>query len=528
MHFRAADRRPETERDRGAELVGSGGSGGASSRPPLGTTNKWAVLALAGAGVFMTTLDASIVNISLPSIARSFGTELGGPVEWVVIGYLVVIAALLLSFGRLADLIGRKAVFIVGLAVFTTGSALSGAAPSLLALIGARAIQGIGGALLFAVNLAMISTAFPARERGRALGINSVIVALGISTGPTVGGLITQNLTWRWIFYINVPIGIVAVLLTLRYLRQPRSEGRSHFDPLGAICFGIGLAALTLGLSFGEEWGWSSAQLIASIVIALVSLVAAVVVEGRVHDPVVDLALVRQRVFASASVSFILCQLALFAVSFLMPFYFEELRGFSAEQSGLLLTPLSLSLGVVAPISGSLADRIGSRWLSPGGLALATLGLVFLSQLGPNSSTWSIVWRLVVAGVGQGIFQAPNTRALMGAAPRSKQGQASGLLATERVVGQSVSVAIAGAIFTSLGGAAAGLALSSGTVLAPGDLAALRSIFVSGFQAAFLACAAFAAIGVLTAFVRGNEAGFEEPEAARQLSPAAVSDGRGD
>jgi EmrB/QacA subfamily drug resistance transporter len=474
--------------------------------PPQERANKWAVFALAATGAFMTTLDSSIVNISLPSIAHAFNVPLSGAVEWVIIGYLVVIAAVLLTIGRLADMLGRKPIFVVGIALFTLGSAMCGAAPSLGFLIGARCFQGLGGAMLFSVNIAMLTHAFPSNERGRALGLNSVMVALGISAGPTLGGVITEYLTWRWIFYINVPIGIVVSVAGFFILTEPLHRGQGRFDPAGAILLAIGMASLTLGLSFGQEWGWTSPRLIASVVVGVVALTPAILVERRVKDPVLNLHLLRNRVFVSANVSFILCMLALFAVSFLLPFYFEELREYSTLKAGLLLTPLPLTLAVVAPISGSLADRIGSRWLSPVGLAIACIGLVLLSQLNAQSSVWDIVWRLVFTGFGQGIFQAPNTRAIMGAAPQSDQGAASGILATGRVVGQSLSVALAGAIFASLGGAAAGNILATQQqALSAAAIRTLQETFVTSFHAAFLACAVLAMLGVFTALVRGNE-----------------------
>ena len=468
--------------------------------------NKWVVLVLAAVGAFMTTLDASIVNISLPSIAHSFGVPLSGAIEWIIIGYLVIIAAVLLTFGRLADMIGRKPIWLAGLAIFTIGSALCGAAPSLGILIAARLFQGLGGALIFAVNVALLTSVFPASERGRALGLNAVVVALGISAGPTIGGIIIQNLTWRWIFYVNVPLGILIFILSLRILTERAHLGQGRFDPLGAALLAIGLATLTLGLSFGQEWGWTSLPLLLSLGIGVVALIAAVLVERSVQDPVLHLSLLRNRVFASANISFILAMLALFAPGFLLPFYLEELRGYSAEQAGFLLTPLPLTLAVVAPISGTLADRIGSRLLAPIGLAIACLGLILLSQLNAQSSAWDVIWRLIVTGIGQGIFQSPNSNAMMGAAPRNEQGEASGLLATGRVFGQSLSVAIGGAVFASLGGAAAGsLLVSQEHTLPAAQVSALQQTFVSSFHAAMLVCAGFAAIGIFTALVRGND-----------------------
>src|SRR5947209_2542296 len=246
-----------------------------------GKTNKWIVLALAGSASFMTTLDSSIVNIGLPSIARTFHVGVGGATEWIIIGYLVVIAALLLTFGRLADMMGRKPIFLTGLVVFILGSALSGLAPSLLLLILARLLQGIGGALIFSVNVAMITSTFPSRERGLALGLNAVIVSLGVAAGPTIGGIITQYLTWRWIFYVNVPICLLVLLaaFSLYHEQPPQQKQREHFDLLGAVVLAIGLAALTLGLSFGQEWGWLSAGTLATLGTSVLMLSLGIYVE---------------------------------------------------------------------------------------------------------------------------------------------------------------------------------------------------------------------------------------------------------
>src|SRR6266699_4950370 len=298
--------------------------------------NKWAVLVIVAIGVFMATLDSSIVNINLPAIAISFGVPLSGEIEWVIIAYLVVTAGVLLTAGRISDMIGRKPIWAAGLIIFTVGSAFCGFAPSLGLLIAARALQGLGGALIMAISPAMLTSAFPAHERGRALGIHAVFVALGVSTGPTLGGIITTNLSWRWIFYVNVPIGIVGVIATLLVLTERLHRGEGKFDPLGALLLGIGLATLTLGVSFGQEWGWSSPLIISLLVVSAIALVALYLVEKRVPNPIINLSLLRNRVFLSANLSLILSFLALFSVSFMLPFYLEELHGFSTEQAGLL------------------------------------------------------------------------------------------------------------------------------------------------------------------------------------------------
>ncbi len=472
---------------------------------------KWVVLGIVAIGVFMATLNSSIVNISLPTIALYFGIPLSGAIEWVVIAYLMATAAILLTAGRLADMVGKKAVWAAGLVVFTGGSALCGAAPTLWFLIAARAVQGLGGALLMAVAPAMLSTAFPKGERGRALGLNAVIVSLGISVGPTLGGFITEYFTWRWIFYVNLPVGIVGLALTLKVLTEPLRRDRGRFDPLGAALLAVGLACLTGALSFGEELGWASVPIMVSLAVGVVALAVLPFIELRVPNPIIVFTMLRNRVFASAIVSLVLSFLALFAVSFMMPFYLEELHGFQTEEAGLLLTPLPIMLALVAPLSGFLADRIGTRWLAASGLTVGCLGLVLISTLDAHSSIWDIVWRLALIGVGQGLFQSPNNSALLGAAPPKQEGSASGFLATARVMGQSLSIALAGAIFTGLGGASAGQALvsmqqgASTSQGGPAGAQALQDTFVNSFHVTFLVCAGIAAIGIFTALVRGRE-----------------------
>jgi MFS family permease len=327
-----------------------------------------------------------------------------------------------------------------------------------------------------------------------------------VSAGPTIGGILTQALSWRWIFYVNLPIGALALLAASRLLTERYHVERQRFDLRGAALLTTGLAAVTLGLSFGQEWGWGSLRFLASMGITVVTLAGAAWVERRVPSPVLDPALLRNRLFVFANISFMIDMLALFAVSFLLPFYFEELQGFDTLRSGLLLTPLPLTLALVAPISGTLADRVGSRWIAPLGLTIVCAGLLLLSGLTQVSSIAYLIGCLIVTGIGQGLFQSPNARAIMGAAPPDELGVASGILATGRVIGQGLSVAVAGAVFTSLGGAAAGAALAAGREsLSVGQAGALQQTFVTSLHAAFVVCAVLAALGIVTALLRGAE-----------------------
>ncbi len=456
------------------------------------------------AGTVATTLNASMINVSLPAIARAFDAPLGGEVEWVIIAYLVVAAALLLSVGRLADLVGRTRLWIAGLLVFGVGAALCGAAPSLELLIAARAFQGIGGALIVASSLVILCDTFLAAEHGRILGLIAVVSAISATVGPALGGSISGHLDWRWIFFISVPISIGAAIASHYVLPRNGVRGRVRFDLRGALLFGVGIGGMTLLPSIGSQWGWTSLQFIGSVGIVVVACICAGLVERRVATPLLDQALFRNRVFVAAMLRLILSRLALVAVSFLLPFYFVELRGFSTQWSGLLLTPLPLSIMIVGPIGGYLADRFPSRRLETLSLAIVALSLFSLAHLGKSSSTQEIAMWLIAVGIGQGLFAVPNSKAILDAAPALEQGQASGLLSTGQVVGQSLSITVASAIFAGLGsGAAAALLGRQGRTLSPDHLAAIQTTFLDGFRIAFLVCAAFAALGVVAALLEG-------------------------
>jgi EmrB/QacA subfamily drug resistance transporter len=453
-------------------------------------------------GVLMATIDSSIVNVSLPVIAKHFGAPLGGTVEWVVIAYLVTIAGLLLTSGRVADVVGRGRSWAAGLAVFTVASALCGAAPSLGALVAFRALQGIGSAGTMAAGPAMLVAAFPAHRRGRALGLNALVVGIGISAGPTIGGIVTDHFGWRWIFFVNVPLGVAGIVASLRVLPRQKAAVRERVDWVGAVLLAVGLGGLTASLSFGGEIGWTSLPLLAGVVAAAAGLGGVVLRIRRTPQPIVDPALFANRVFASASASLLLAFMATFAVAFFMPFYLVQVRGFPAARVGMLLTPLPLTVAVCSPLTGALADRIGTQRLAAGGMFVAAVGLAFLGTIEASTPIPRLVATLVVIGVGQAVFQPPNNSALMGAAPRERQGVAAGVLATGRVVGQSLSIALAGALFDVFGGSDAATPLRQGAATG----ASIRA-YLHGMHGALWGCSVLALAASAVALVRGRDGG---------------------
>ncbi|HEY6879479.1 MAG TPA: DHA2 family efflux MFS transporter permease subunit [Polyangiales bacterium] len=459
--------------------------------------SRAAVFALVATGVFISTLDGSIVNVSLHAIAEHFGVVVGPLLSWVVLAYLVVTAALLLTVGRLADLLGHRVIWTLGLAVFSAGSALCAWAPSLRWLIAARAFQGTGGALLMANGPALLLTAFPPSQRGRALGLHAVVVGVGVSSGPVLGGLITERLGFRAIFYLNLPFGILGALLAWRTL--PRVAPKSvHFDGFGALWLALALGTLTSGLSLGGELGFAAAPPVVLLASSCVSFWRLVRHEQRHPHPILDLSLFREPVFRTALVSLTLSFLASYALSFLLPLFLHQLRGLSLAQTGWLLTPLPLTIALLSPFSGALSDRVGTRSFAAFGMLLLSAGLAILSALGPDTPLSLVIFALLVAGVGQAIFRAPNNSALMGAAPSHRQGVASSLLATARVIGQSLSVAVASTIFGLSGSARAGRLLAQPPVGL--DIAGAQRTFLIGYRCALWTMATVALLAALSAW----------------------------
>jgi EmrB/QacA subfamily drug resistance transporter len=459
---------------------------------PLGLDRKWWVLLAIGVSTFMSALDSSVANVILPVLEKTFHANVAS-VEWVVTIYLLVVSGLLLSFGRLGDLRSHKQIFILGFFIFVICSALCGLSVSIPMLVICRALQAMGAAMLFANSPAILTGNFPAEQRGQALGMQATMTYLGLTVGPSLGGWLTDQISWRAVFFINVPVGILAIALSLAFIPPEREKKSAEpFDIPGAIIFMAGLCSLLLGLNQGSEWGWTSAPVLILIGLAVVLLAVFIRVESRKPSPMLDLSLFRTRLFAFASSSALLNYIALYTVIFLMPFYLIQGRGFTTEHAGLLLTAEPLVMAISAPLSGTLSDRIGSRLLSTLGMALMAVGLFMLSRMTAASPVEYILLSLAICGLGTGIFISPNTNALMGAAPKNRQGIASGVLATARNCGMVLGVGLAGATFTTLQAAqiAAGINATS---------ALFYAISIS-----FAISAAIAALGIFVSAGRGK------------------------
>lgn len=478
---------------------------------------KWRALAAIAVGSFMAPLNGSITNIALPSITAFFSVSLV-TAEWVIMSYLLVISSLLLTYGRLGDMIGHKPVYVGGFAGFTVGAFLCGVAPSIEALIAFRVLQGLGAGMMFAIGPAIVTSSFPPQERGKALGLLGMVVAVALATGPALGGFLVGLFGWRAVFLINLPIGVFGTFWALRTLRWSREQTKQNFDFLGAGLFSFGLTVLLLILSQGENWGWRSPQILIPLAAALVSLALFIRVELRVPDPMLDLSLFKIRLFSAANVSALINFMAQSAVYFLFPFYLLDMRLLAPQHAGMIIMVSPLVIFVVAPVAGSLSDRIGSRLLSSTGMGLVAVSLFLLSRVQLDTPVLFMAAAFAFLGLGAGLFQAPNNSAIMGSVPRRRLGIASGMLATMRNVGMVLGIAVAGAVFAVREAHhlfaldAAGL---TGRVLTTGA-------FTAAMNDAFLVGAGLAALGVVTSLVRGAGVPGQEIPAAPQAPPAAA------
>ncbi len=442
-------------------------------------SRKWYVMVAVATGIFLTTIDGSIVNVALPTLIRIFNTDFA-IVQWVVLAYLLTITTLLLSFGRLADMIGKKPIYTSGFVIFTIGSVLCGLAPTIFWLIAFRVIQAIGGAMILALGLAIITESFPPSERGRALGISGAAVSVGIVVGPTLGGLLIDALSWRWIFYVNLPVGIIGTLLAIRHIPNIKPPGGQRFDFAGAVTLFISLFSLLLALTMGQRIGFSDQRNLLLLGNFFLFLILFLLIEWRADQPMINLRLFRNSQFSVGLITGFITFIAIAGTIMLMPFYLENVLGYAPRQVGVLLAVVPIALGITSPLSGSLSDRFGTRPITVVGLGVLLVGYSALSTLEVETNAIGYMLRFLPIGIGMGIFQSPNNSAIMGSAPRHRLGIVSGTLAITRTLGQTIGIALLGALWASRVFYYAGEALPDGATGAPPEaqVAALQDTFL--------------------------------------------------
>ena len=446
-------------------------------------TRKWFTLAAVSFGLFMIMLDNTVVNVALPAIQRDLGADLS-ELQWIVTGYALTFAALMLIGGKVADAYGRRLIFVVGIAVFTSASLWCGLAGSSDELIAARVLQGAGAALMNPATLSIIAATFPPRQRGTAIGIWAGVSALALAIGPLVGGLLTEHLDWNWIFFVNVPVGILAIAASFLFIDESRDETHVRLDLPGLATSGIGLFALTYSLIEANTYGWGSTRIIGGFVLAGVALTAFYLLERHQRAPMLPLELFRNGTYTGANLVVLLVALAMFGVFFFLSLYMQNILGYSAVQTGAAFLPMTILIILVAPIAGRTSDRIGSRGLMTAGMVLIAAQLVYFSRLGLDTSFWQLLPGFLVGGIGMSLTMTPSAAAATRSVSVDKAGVGSAVLNAARQVGGSLGIAIMGAI----------MAHEAGGERTPES-------FLNGFQRALLVAAAIASVGAVVAYV---------------------------
>jgi len=463
----------------------------ASFEPPP-PAQRWLAMLGIGVGILMVTIDYSIVNISLPTLVRELKTTFAA-VQWVVLSYVLIITSLMLGVARLGDMYGKKLLYAGGVAVFTTGSLLCGLSDSIGWLIGARAFQGLGGVLMQSLGMAIITQLFPAEERGRALGVVGGIVSVGLALGPALGGMIIGAWGWRWIFWVNVPLGALAWVLVARFVpsAEPSDRG-ARFDWAGALLLCAALTSYALGMTLGQRLGFSRPLVLWLLAAAAAGVAAFIIVQGRVAAPTMNLSLFRDRLFGmNLSMGFLV--FITLGTTVVLPFFMDLVMGLSTVEMGFLMMVLPIAMGVVSIWAGWLTDRHGPRVISILGLIVMALGCAVMTTIHRDVSVWGLALRLLPIGLGMGLFQSPNNTAIMSSAPPQHLGVASGLLALSRTLGNSTGVPLAGALFTAMVLVAAGLGAGAQITTAP------HEALVQGVRCAYAASTGIVLIATIIA-----------------------------
>jgi EmrB/QacA subfamily drug resistance transporter len=473
---------------------------------PASDAYRWWLLAVTSLGALLASITSGTLVIALPDILRDLHTDLFA-LLWIVVGYTLVVTILVLNAGRVADRFGRARTFTIGLAVFTIASAFCAIAPDAITLIGGRVVQGIGGAFMFANSSALVTDAFPRRELGRALGINAMVVGAGLMLGPILGGWLT-GFGWRMVFWFNVPLGILGVVAAWLVLVERTPAQRDiEIDWVGSAVYLVALTALMTSLAFGGIYGWTTWWVVGGFVAFVVLLPVLAVVERRVRHPIIDLTLFEDRLFAMGNLTGLLNGIARNGVLFLLVFYLQGVKGEDPVTAGIQLAPLAVGLLVLSPISGALADRFGSRGIATAGMLVTAIGLAGLLTIQVDTPFWQlVVWQLVI-GAGSGLFNAPNTSAVMGVVPPAKRGIGAGMRAMLVNTGFVVSIALAIGLMTSAMDPKVMVAVFSGTQ--SGTTGINLQPFITALHLAFGAGVVASVVGAGLSMMRGEHRSWE-------------------
>jgi EmrB/QacA subfamily drug resistance transporter len=475
--------------------------------------NRTAILIAVSLATFMTYLDNNIVNVAIPAIQRDLHLSTAGQ-EWVVSGYILVFASLLLAGGRLGDLFGRRRMFLGGLGTFTAASLVAGLAGSVDVLVAARAVQGLGAALVTPTTLALISSTYPdARERTKAVGVWSAVGALALAVGPLLGGVISQHVSWGWIFFINVPFGVATMALAAWAIPADEAlERRARIDLPGLVSSAVALFALTYALIEGHDKGWTSTLILGSFALAALAALAFVAIETRTRQPMVDVALFTDRVFTGGIVAIVMWGFGLFGIYFFTSLYLQNVLGFSATEAGAAFVPMALLMAMSAIVSERVAHVMGAHRSVGLAMLLMAIGIGSISLLGKDASYLALMPSFVVIGIGGGL-SVPLTALVLGAMPGEQAGVASGIFNAAREVAGLLGITVIGAILT----ARQGSALHAGH--APVDA------FLTGYRSGLLVAAALVAAGGVAAYVglRGTKQRGLDEAAQREAEPALVA-----
>jgi EmrB/QacA subfamily drug resistance transporter len=516
---------------------------------------KWWTLIAVSVAIFMLLLDITVVNVALPSIQSALKSSFSD-LQWVVNAYALTLAAFLLTAGSVADLIGRRRVFVLGLIVFTASSAVCGLSTTPLMLNLARAVQGVGGAMMFSTSLALLAQAFHGRERGTAFGVFGAVTGAAVAVGPVVGGIITSGIGWKWIFFVNVPIGITAVAITLMRVVESRDPNARRVDWIGLVTFSGALFMLVFALIEGNEDGWGSTRIVGLLAGAAILLVAFITAERMQSRPMLDLSLFRLPAFTGASIVAFSVSASIFAMFLYLTLYIQDVLGYTALQAGLRFLPVTLLSFIVAPIAGRLSVRMPVRYLLGGGLLLVSAGLLAMTAVDATSGWTTLIPGFALAGAGVGMINPPLASTAIGVVHHSRSGMASGINSTFRQVGIATGIAGLGAVFqhdvlnTTTGALGSqlhpvqsaahgqlGTLLESGEVkqvfhaLSPAAQLALKHSYRLGFTEAFdhilLIAAAIAFVGAVLALVLVRQRDFVASQAPAEMAPGGVTPSAG-